>query len=158
MTEFSCQFERMTLPHALEIANEWRYPEPFDFYNADADLEDYEEFISPNRWPAVFEACFHNEELVGFFSANVEDLVAELGVGLRPDLTGWGRGRGFIESSLSRLLELEPHLEQVTLMVAEFNERAIRTYKRCGFEVTGTHKQETNGGEYQFVDMRLPLR
>lgn len=149
------RFERMTEHRAREIAERWRYWPPFDFYDADADTEDLAELLDPAEWPEVFEACLAGDALVGFFSASVSGSVAEIGLGLRPDLTGQGRGRRFVEAVLGRLKELRPDLAAVTLGVAAFNERAIRTYKACGFTVVGEHLQRTNGSEFPFIDMRL---
>ena len=149
------RFERMTVPRAVDIAEQWRYPEPFDFYNADADPEDLEELLDPAQWPDVFEACYEDDDFVGFFSASIDGESADVGLGMRPDLTGKGSGRSFVDAVISRLLHLHPELDMVTLMVAAFNERAIRTYRSCGFDVVGEHMQETNGSTFLFVDMSL---
>ena len=34
--------------NALKIANEWHYDAPYDFYDMQNDIEDYEEIISPS--------------------------------------------------------------------------------------------------------------
>ncbi len=47
-------FRPMTPVAAQEIADTWTYPEPFDFYNATADPDDYKEFVTPAAWPAFF--------------------------------------------------------------------------------------------------------
>ena len=39
--------ELLTQQHALEIANDWHYDAPYDFYDMKNDLEDYEEMVSP---------------------------------------------------------------------------------------------------------------
>ncbi|WP_236629975.1 hypothetical protein [Exiguobacterium sp. KRL4] len=44
---------------------------------------------------------------------------------------------------------------QIELAVATFNERAIRLYAKSGFESIERFQQETNGGSYEFVKMRL---
>lgn len=151
------RFEAMSLPLSQEVAWNWRYPPPFDFYDGDADQEDLKELLDPRLWPEVFEACFVGDEFVGFFSATTEGLEAEIGLGLRPDLTSGGRGRGFITALLGRLHELRPGVETVSLSVAAFNQRAIRAYRSCGFEVSKHRPQETNGGVYAFVSMSLRL-
>ena len=39
--------EPLTQQHALEIAKDWHYEAPYDFYDMKNDLEDYEEMVSP---------------------------------------------------------------------------------------------------------------
>ena len=41
------KIEPLTQQHALEIANDWHYEAPYDFYDMKNDLEDYEEMVSP---------------------------------------------------------------------------------------------------------------
>jgi len=60
---------RMTQAAARTIADEWRYPPPYDFYDADADPEDYAELVTPGQWPEVIEQARVTGELVGFLTA-----------------------------------------------------------------------------------------
>lgn len=39
---------------AREIADDWKYPAPYDFYDMTADPEDYREFVTPELWPEFF--------------------------------------------------------------------------------------------------------
>ena len=41
------KIEPLTQQHALEIANDWHYEAPYDFYDMKNDLEYYEEMVSP---------------------------------------------------------------------------------------------------------------
>ena len=43
---------------------------------------------------------------------------------------------------------------EIRLSVASFNERGIKVYRRSGFRVVRNFVQVTNGGEYDFVEMR----
>lgn len=148
------RFTRMTPEVARVIAEQWRYPPPYDFYDADADPEDRAELLTPQQWPEVMEQALLGEEVIGFLSAQEEDGAWEIGLGMRPDLTGRGMGESFVRACLDRLGELAPG-EPVVLGVAAFNERAIRVYERCGFVRAGEYDQETNGGVHRFLRMRL---
>ncbi|MEX5938097.1 hypothetical protein [Mammaliicoccus sciuri] len=39
----------MKQDEAMEIADLWKYPEPYSFYNLTEDIEDYNEIIDPNE-------------------------------------------------------------------------------------------------------------
>lgn len=67
----------------------------------------------------------------------------DVGLGMRPDLTGRGLGVGYLLAGLQLARErLSP--ERFTLSVTTFNERAIQAYERAGFR---------RGREYRFVAM-----
>lgn len=149
------EFARMRPDQARVIAEEWKYPPPYDFYDMTADPEDLQEFLIPSSWPTVIEAVTSDGELVGFFTAEFAGDEAELGLGMRPDLTGHGSGAEFVRACIGRLRHLHPHRQRVILMVAAFNGRALRVYQRCGFTVTGSHSSVDAGNEVEFIDMEL---
>ena len=94
-----------------------------------------------------------SDELTGFFSFKPpEPRTIEVGLGLRPDLTGLGLGGAFLEAGLAFARHrFEP--ERFVLSVATFNQRAITVYKRVGFSATRVFIHSTNGGEWEFVEM-----
>ena len=47
-------FAPMGAHTAALLADAWRYPPPYDFYNMTADPEDYDDFVDPTLWPAHF--------------------------------------------------------------------------------------------------------
>lgn len=148
-------FGPMTRDAARTIADTWKYPEPYHFYDATADDEDYEAFITPAQWPDRFWQVHHADDLVGFFTAEITDADScEIGLGLRPDLTGGGRGLDFLRAGLETLGD-RPMSQRVTLRVAAFNKRAISVYEAAGFTIVRTYLQPTNGGTFDFVDMEL---
>ncbi|MEL4357010.1 MULTISPECIES: GNAT family N-acetyltransferase [unclassified Luteococcus] len=152
----SLTFTPMTLEVAQVIADDWKYPAPYDFYDATADMEDYKEFITPTQWPDRFWQVRHGEDLVGFFTADSgDDDRCEISLGLRPDLTGGGHGLSFLHAALA-LLETEGLTQRpVMLSVAAFNQRAIKVYEAAGFTMVRTYAQPTNGSTYDFIEMEL---
>nr|WP_237416855.1 hypothetical protein [Halobacillus halophilus] len=85
-------FCRMTQQEAEEIAA-WHYPPPYDFYDMTADEEDYEAFIDPHRRSAHTYSAYKAGMLIGFFTIHpTSEETVDVGLGLRPDLTGQGRG------------------------------------------------------------------
>jgi len=145
----------MRQDEAEEIA-EWRYPPPYDFYDADADQRDLAELLDPmQRGDKYFSARDAAGELIGYFGLVHNETVVGIGLGLRPDLTGRGLGQPFIEAGLEFAGE-RFSARQFRLSVAVFNERAITVYERAGFVRTRTFDHETNGGVFSFVEMERP--
>ena len=85
----------MTAEDAVETAS-WRYEAPYDFYDLDADPEDYAEFFDSYRWGSALFAAHEDDELVGFFSFEASAAAMSIGLGMRPDLTGRDRGEAFV--------------------------------------------------------------
>jgi len=129
-----------------EIAG-WEYEPPYDFYDGR-----HESVTNPERY---FSALDADGSLVGFYYFEPRGDVLVYGLGLRPELTGLGRGLEFFRAGLEFGRErFRPR--QVVLAVAAFNERAITVYKRAGFVATGRHVRsfpELGLGDYEFVDM-----
>ena len=140
---------------AREIADEWKYPPPYDFYDMTADPDDYQEFITPALWPEFFLQVRRQGQLIGFLSGGVagEGDFVEIGLGLRPDLTGRGLGRDFMRRNLDWIQQEYPGME-IRLSVASFNQRGIKVYEGSGLYVVRHFTQATNGGDYDFVELK----
>jgi len=144
----------LTQSQAEEIAYEWTYEGDFAFYDMPNDQDDLVEFLDPDQRTEHYYAVMDETQLIGFFVFEPGQNSLELALGMRPDLTGQGNGVAFLESGLAFAIEkYQPH--HIELAVATFNERAIRLYAKSGFEPIERFQQETNGGSYEFVKMRL---
>ena len=143
---------QMDAADAREISA-WRYEPPYDFYNGDADPDDLAELLDPERRSGVYFSVLDDKEsLVGFFQFENEGGTVDVGLGLRPDLTGRGFGERFVRSGLAFARErFSPG--RFTLSVTTSNVRAIRTYERAGFRRGEVYVHETNGGEHEFLRM-----
>lgn len=124
----------------------WRYSEPYAIYNlAGADEEeDLRYFLDPRNG-------FHgivNEDgvLVGFCSFGEDAQVPggdytmdalDIGLGLRPDLTGRGLGAAVLDAILC-FAQDQFDATQFRATVATFNLRSRRLFERHGFRVTQT--------------------
>lgn len=134
----------------------WHYDGAYAFYDADQDPEDLADLLNPASWVDGYVAAHDSAGgLVGFFSFNREGNVVTVGLGLRPDLTGKGLGRDFLEAGLE-FARQRYHSETFRLFVATFNQRAIRLYERAGFKPVRTSLNTTNGGEHEFLEMTRP--
>jgi ribosomal-protein-alanine N-acetyltransferase len=138
---------------AAERIAGWRYAGPYSFYDLAADAEDLREFMDENNWADVyFSVHDERDDVVGFFEFKHAGDELEIGLGLRPDLTGRGFGTQFMAACLD-FARRRYRTTRFRLAVAAFNERAIRVYERAGFIRTGTHIRHRNGRDIVFVDM-----
>jgi len=141
-------FRELTRDDAVAIAS-WRYEEPYSLYEA----RDAKRFLKYEYFAALSE----DGELVGFCcfgeDARVAGLeeepgVLDVGVGLRPDLTGIGLGGPFLREACRFGGDLHRPL-RFRVTVAAFNRRAQMVASALGFEREGM--QETD--EREFVVM-----
>jgi [ribosomal protein S18]-alanine N-acetyltransferase len=143
----------MTAVDAHAVAA-WRYPDEYSFYDADADPDDLAELLDPAEWGQRYFAADDtaHHELAGFLEVKLTGPEAEIGLGLRPDLTGHGAGESFVRACL-RFASAAFGAQSYTLTVAAFNRRAITVYERAGFQETERFEHFTNGGLHAFVRM-----
>jgi ribosomal-protein-alanine N-acetyltransferase len=147
-------FTPMTQADAEEIAR-WHYPGEYAFYDADFIPEAMGELLDPAQRRDEYHAARNADGgLEGF--AQLEPVAGgatEIGLGLRPDLTGRGLGQAFTAAVIG--LARRHGAGRITLAVAAFNARAIRVYERCGFVETGRHTRRMGDRDWEFVDMEL---
>jgi ribosomal-protein-alanine N-acetyltransferase len=129
-------FVPMNATHATAITT-WRYEPPYDLYDAGDDISG---FLRPEyHYYAVMD---ESGNLAGFCcygpDARVpggdypDDGSLDIGAGLRPDLTGGGRGHDFLSAVLDvGRCKFAPGAFRAT--VAAFNLRSLRMCERAGF-------------------------
>lgn len=134
-------FRPIAASDAEEISR-WRYPEPFSIYNG-----------NPASIPGLLDPRYNYHAvtgpggvLVGYFCFGADATVPagrglglyggdalDVGLGMRPDLTGRGLGQSFVRAGLGFAREaFSPPAFRLT--VAAFNRRAIKVYEAVGFE------------------------
>jgi ribosomal-protein-alanine N-acetyltransferase len=147
-------FSALTQANAEAIAR-WHYPEPFSFYDWAEDPDGLGELLDPAlRGDAYFAVEDGAGDLIGYFSFKRGDPgTLVIGLGLRPERTGQGLGGAFLQAGLDYARSrFEP--ANFALSVATFNRRAIAVYERAGFKAVRVFMHSTNGGEWEFVEMR----
>jgi [ribosomal protein S18]-alanine N-acetyltransferase len=152
-------FRRLQEEDARTVAS-WRYPEPYSAYNADVhDDGAIQAMLNPSH---SYHAILQCQETVGYFclgdDARVpgwqyDDNALDMGMGLRPDLTGRGQGTAFLPAVISHIKEQQPHAV-LRATIASWNQRAIRMCGNAGFTVLGTFAT-TREDRTEFVVMLL---
>lgn len=138
-----------------EAVISWTYPGEYAFYDMERDVEDMAELRATHVREAKYFSALRNGELIGFFELDVDGDVVEVGLGLRPDLTGKRLGESFLERGLAFARErYEP--ARFRLRVAAFNKRAIELYERAGFVTDRRYVHDFYGTPYDFLEMSRP--
>jgi ribosomal-protein-alanine N-acetyltransferase len=148
--------EKMSQEQAEEIALNWHYEGQYSFYDFSADEEDLAELLNPQERADKYYIVLTDNEEVGFFYFENNDETVEIGLGMKPELTGKGQGLNFIDAGLRYVISAY-NPKEITLSVATFNERAIKVYKKLGFEPINVFMQDTNGSQFEFLKMKYAL-
>lgn len=158
------QIRLMDEQAAREIVN-WRYETPYALYNmldAADDAEDIEELLDGS----YFSVAAADGALIGFFCYGQNAQVGEgiesglylegtsldIGLGLRPDLTGQGRGLAFLQAGM-KFAEQTYDAKRFRLSVAAFNLRAVSVYKKAGFVLRHSFVHQHGDSEMEFLLM-----
>lgn len=152
-------FRPMRLRDALAVAR-WRYPGEYAFYNP--RMTPLFVWLAERPLRLVGAAIYFavrddRDTLVGIFSFVPRGSSVEIGLALRPDLTGQGVGLGlaYVRAGLSFAHERYAP-KRFTLDVATFNRRAMRVYERAGFQPTRTVARRTHGRVVEYLEMERP--
>ena len=123
-------FTPMTQADAEEIAG-WHYPGEYAFYDADFIPESAGELLDPARRGDQYHAARNAAgELEGFAQLEPVEGATEIGLGLRPDLTGRGLGGAFTVAVID--LARRHGAGRITLAVATSTTVAVVTRLRVG--------------------------
>jgi RimJ/RimL family protein N-acetyltransferase len=156
------QIQPIVQADALQIAN-WSYPFPYSLYDLSPDS--IPALLNPEyRYHAAFDesgalvgyCCFGEDARVpGCNYSADEPGTLDIGLSLRPDLTGKGLGRSFIWAVVDFAgNNFSPLSFRVT--VADFNRRSIRAFENAGFRVTRRLVQRNSG--IAFLQLERPLK
>jgi RimJ/RimL family protein N-acetyltransferase len=140
--------------HAREIST-WTYEEPYSLYNSSPDGAEW--LLDPlNNYYAVIDGsddlvafcCFgHDARVPG---GTYDEEAIDLGTGMRPDLTGHGRGLAFFELVCNEARARWPG-HRLRTTIAAFNERSQRIVRKLGFQETQIFRNPANREFVVFV-------
>jgi RimJ/RimL family protein N-acetyltransferase len=152
---------------AKAIAN-WKYEPPYSMYNMMDDSEEIED-ITELMDGSYFSVRTSGAELIGFFcygrnaqvgggveqGVYLDGTALDIGLGLRPDLTGRGQGLAFLQAGI-RFAEENYGADRLRLSVAVFNLRATALYKKAGFLPGQSFINRYGDNETEFLLMETP--
>ncbi|NUU58539.1 GNAT family N-acetyltransferase [Paenibacillus taichungensis] len=155
----------MKIVDAEKIAT-WKYEHEYAMYSFSESNEDIQELMNGEYFSVMDEM----ERVVGFIccgeSARVpggtsiglyqEEGYLDIGLGLDPDLTGQNIGSVFLKQSLA-FLQNQFNSSQFRLVVATFNERAIKVYERIGFKRDKEFYSKVHDEDMLFISMKLEM-
>ncbi|MDM5157076.1 GNAT family protein [Bacillus sp. DX1.1] len=130
-----------------KVINTWKYEERYSLYNFSGSEETLNELLDGT----YYGCCNEQEELIGYFccgeNARVPggreaklytgERIVDIGLGMKPALTGKGMGISFLQTGLQFVKE-EFQPKVIRLSVATFNKRAVTLYKKAGFKTGPT--------------------
>lgn len=150
---------------ALEIIT-WKYGGIYDFYSFSESREVAEEMLRDK----YYSVRNMDGELIGYYCFGVpaqvpagneygayDDKTAlDIGLGMKPQLTGSGRGVEFVKSGVE-FARKNMSATKMRLTVAAFNQRAIRVYEKVSFKKGMIFERlgRANGKGVQFLVMNL---
>jgi ribosomal-protein-alanine N-acetyltransferase len=145
-------FRPMAKASALVIVH-WRYSTPYDIYNLDSgdvgetieallDPQFHYHIMTDQQEGLVAYCCFGKDGQVpgGDYSLDALDI----GLGVRPDLTGQGRGLSFVGAVLDFACQTYS-AQAFRVTVAQFNRRALRVWEQAGFRPVQTFERHGDG-------------
>jgi RimJ/RimL family protein N-acetyltransferase len=154
--------------HRIERINEltarqvltWRYTDQYALYNpSEETLEEdlaallnpqYNYYVVHDGETLIGYCCFGEDAQVPGGDYSLPDAL-DIGLGLRPDLTGQGRGADFLAAILKfAQQEYRPRYFRAT--IAAFNLRSQRVFAKTGFRPVQTFMNES-ARPLQFVVM-----
>jgi ribosomal-protein-alanine N-acetyltransferase len=119
-------FRPLKQPHAVAILD-WHYPAPYDVYNFKPAQRqtDLDSLLNPqNNFSVILN---EDGDLEGFCSfgpdgqvpgGNYREPALDIGLGIRPDLTGQSNGRRYAQNesgNLSASVRLKPFTKQIVI-------------------------------------------
>ena len=93
-------FKVMNQAEALEVANNWNYETPYDFYNMKNDIDDYNELIDEKK-RINYYSVYSNDVFFGFYCFTMNSRDVEIGLGINPKYVSHGFGEKFVDACIS---------------------------------------------------------
>ena len=116
------------------IAECWRYPEPYEMYNADRNR--YRKYREDSEEKKHYFQVTADGILVGYFHVEKEDRFVNLNFKMKPELCGQGRGKQFL-NAIEKYIHRYQKGMTIVGDVLSFDERALTLLKHMGYAQCG---------------------
>ncbi|MBS4539352.1 GNAT family N-acetyltransferase [Clostridium sp. D2Q-11] len=146
------EFRKPTEQDGSDIAT-WKYEGEYSFYDNDKTETKNEWARNIHNEENAYVIYNENNELIGNCSFDLEDGEYMFGVQMRPDLTGKGKGTEIVKTILD-FGKKTYDFNTLVLLVAKFNQRAIRIYEKLDFEIIEEFVWNVNDEQKEFIAMR----
>jgi len=129
----------------------WKYEPPYEIYNYSP--ENFEKDLAYHIDPVnnLFN-MYRDNELIGYCSfgrdarvpgGDYSEEAIDIGLMIRPELTGQGLGTGFVANIIQQAKETyNPGKLRVTIL--ESNKRAMRVWEKNGFQKVQSFQRESD--------------
>ncbi|MFD0871616.1 Uncharacterised protein [Chlamydia abortus] len=154
-------FHPMTEEYASMICS-WKYDHPYSIYSMDGSEECISELMNEEYFYALddrgeltgYLCCGNAARVPGGYAINLynNNKYLDIGLGLKPDFTGKGNGLEFLTQGIG-FLKKSYKVQHFQLVVAAFNERAMKVYERAGFIKGPCFMSKVGDQEIEFVAM-----
>lgn len=144
------------------IVLRWRYPAPYDVYNTDPSRVEQAIVALVDPRNAYYAVVDQTDEIAAYCCFGVDARVAggdydpealDVGLGVRPDLTGRGEGLKYVTGALDFAQRTySPATFRVT--VAAFNTRALCVWQKAGFREAQRFGRHSDGQEFLVLTAR----
>lgn len=142
----------MSNDHARKIL-EWHYPGFLSFYDLRHYPEDVEEILDQSLYGnTLFSVIDRRGELIGELILTPVGEDIEIGLGLRPDLVGKGRGKELLNKGME-FARAQSQFRRFVIRVWKLNNRAIRLYQKAGFQIESEYLNDIEGIPFRFLVM-----
>jgi ribosomal protein S18 acetylase RimI-like enzyme len=151
------RLEDFTENRAKEICN-WKYNDDYSIYN----YPEWEKILN-EKWGITVEDKRKNEfnavvddcnNLCGYIRLVDKNEFVLIGIGLKPSLCGQGLGNIIMEI-VKQQCKKKYASKRIILEVRSFNDRAIKCYKKAGFNIVDTFIKDSPMGCGEFVKMEF---
>lgn len=149
--------DNMTEEYAKDICS-WKYEGEYSIYNLPSFAESMKKGygITKKENKDNYLCYLDNNKVI--FYVNMKKMFHNkifMGIGLRPEYCGKGKGIYFLEDSIKEIKNRFPGYT-IYLEVRSFNKRAIKVYEKVGFVIIGNEiKKDRFGNDSEFVVMEL---
>ena len=168
-------FVPMNKAYATIIVDTWKYQNEYSIYDY---VNEADHMLDREGWgKGIFAVLNQDDELVGELSIEFYDKDGQyteycdfddeaitnsremwIGFGLRPDIVGQGFGEGFVAACVEYAVQYFHYRgEFIRLGVAKFNQRAIKTYQKVGFQEFDHVVDKISGKTFECSYMRKSL-